>query len=452
MGNIQNHCLEAEQAVLGGLLVDNPKWPLITDILDIHDFYQPQNQIIFKTIKVLASNQTPFDTVTVTDHLKDNGKLQEVGTEATLYELALNTPSTANIETYAQIVKTKSTERAIANIVAEIQSDLENSSNASRAELTKKISKLLELSLHRESRKLYLPLALPLFLGKDIPPRKLIMEPWLPEQGIAMIYAPRGIGKTYFALNISIAIATGQSLFDWQVPLAKRVLYLDGEMSAADMQARLKNILQTQQAEITENFSLLTPDLQDFGMPDLSTIEGQSFLNPIVEDFDLLVIDNLATLCRSGKENETEGWRPVQEWLLTLRRKGKTVILIHHAGKSGSQRGSSAKEDIIDTVISLRRPTQYEKERDGDAFELHFEKHRGFSAVDAKAILIEQIKQDDGTFQWLSKPLEQSTYEKVITLTQEGLKPFEITQELEINKSTVSRHLKAAREKGELLI
>jgi len=449
--NTTNYCHDAEQAVIGGLLKDNPKWPLIADTLDTHDFFHRTHQVVFNAIKICAKNNAPFDPITISDQLKEHGKLSEIGSEASLFDLALNTLSTANIETYAQIVKTKSTERAIANAVAEIQSDLENNSHTSKAELTKKISKLLELSLHRESRKLYLPLSLPLFLGKDIPPRKLIMVPWLPEQGIAMIYAPRGIGKTYFALNIGIAIATGKDLFDWQVPLAKRVLYLDGEMSAADMQSRLNNILQTQKADMTDNFSLLTPDLQDFGMPDLSTIEGQSFINPIIEEFDIVVIDNLATLCRSGKENETESWRPVQEWLLSLRRKGKTVVLIHHAGKNGSQRGSSAKEDIIDTVISLRRPTQYEMERDGDAFELHFEKHRGFSATEAKAVLIEQIKQDDGTFKWLSKPLEQSTYEKVVVLTQEGLKPFEITQELEINKSTVSRHLKTARERGEPL-
>ena len=49
----------------------------------------------------------------------------------------------------------------------------------------------------------------------------------------------------------------------------------------------------------------------------------------------------------------------MQAWLLELRRRGMTVLLIHHAGKSGDQRGTSAREDIMDTVISLRRPREY---------------------------------------------------------------------------------------------
>ena len=82
-------------------------------------------------------------------------------------------------------------------------------------------------------------------------------------------------------------------------------------------------------------------------------------LEPYLKNVDMVVLDNIATLCRTGKENESQSWQVMQSWLLELRRRGITVLLIHHAGKSGDQRGTSAREDIMDTVISLRRPREY---------------------------------------------------------------------------------------------
>ncbi|WP_156504443.1 AAA family ATPase, partial [Oleiphilus sp. HI0066] len=55
------------------------------------------------------------------------------------------------------------------------------------------------------------------FMAENIPPRQCILAPWLPEQGLAMIYAPRGIGKTFFSLNIAHAVATGTSFLGWEV-------------------------------------------------------------------------------------------------------------------------------------------------------------------------------------------------------------------------------------------
>ena len=62
---------------------------------------------------------------------------------------------------------------------------------------------------------------------------------------------------------------------------------------------------------------------------------------------------------RTGRENEAEGWLPVQDWALGHRRAGRSVLFIHHAGKGGLQRGTSRREDVLDTVIGLRRPTDY---------------------------------------------------------------------------------------------
>src|SRR5262249_35013187 len=87
------------------------------------------------------------------------------------------------------------------------------------------------------------PLSAAEFLRLELPPRRLIIDPWLPEKGLAMIYAPRGVGKTLFALSLSYAIAAGAPLLGFAAPEPRRVLYLDGEMPASTMQARLAAIV-----------------------------------------------------------------------------------------------------------------------------------------------------------------------------------------------------------------
>jgi putative DNA primase/helicase len=103
-------------------------------------------------------------------------------------------------------------------------------------------------------------------------------------------------------------------------------------------------------------------DLNRDGLPDISDPDAQRFYEPLIADADLVVVDNLSTLCRSLKENEADSWAPVQAWCLALRRQGKSVLLIHHGGKSGAQRGTSRKEDVLDTVIALKKPPDYRQD------------------------------------------------------------------------------------------
>ena len=164
-------------------------------------------------------------------------------------------------------------------------------------------------------------------------------------------------------------------------------------------------------------------------------------------------MDNLSSLTRTGKENEGESWLPVQEWALRLRSRGKTVLFIHHSGKGGQQRGTSRREDVLDTVIALKKPVDY-KQQDGACFEVHFEKNRGLYGDDVKPFevrltsnaTVEGIKM----FEWTWKSLEASTFEKVCRLNNEGMSQGEIADELEINKSTVSRHVKRGREERKI--
>jgi AAA domain len=77
------------------------------------------------------------------------------------------------------------------------------------------------------------------FLSLDIPPREMLLTPILPERSLAMLYAPRGVGKTLLGLSIGLAVASGARLLRWSAPAPRRVLYIDGEMPITSLQERI---------------------------------------------------------------------------------------------------------------------------------------------------------------------------------------------------------------------
>lgn len=285
-------------------------------------------------------------------------------------------------------------------------------------------------------------------LRMDLPQRENILDPWLPKQGLAMIHAPRGIGKTHVSLGIAYAVTSGSTFLGWHAQKPRGVLFIDGEMPANTLQERLASIVAASNKEPISPLKIITPDLQDFGMPDISTLEGQEVINKyITDDIDLIILDNISTLVRSGKENEGESWQPVQAWALQLRSKGKSILFIHHSGKGGLQRGTSRREDVLDTVITLKRPPDYSPES-GALFEVHFEKSRGALGEEV-APFEAQLKEDlNGNNTWTTKMLDSSTFDKVVTLLKEGLSQKDIRAELGVHKSTISRYTKRAKNEG----
>ena len=154
-----------------------------------------------------------------------------------------------------------------------------------------------------------------------------------------------------------------------------------------------------------EALRFITPDLQEFPIPDLATTQGQRLIEHHLDGVDLLVLDNLTSLCRSGNESEGEDWLPVQEWSLSLRRRGMSVLFIHHAGKNKSQRGTSKREDLLDTVITLKHPSDYNPSQ-GLRCEVHFEKTRSMLGAAAKPFEIKLDSGPDGRAIWVLKELD----------------------------------------------
>lgn len=114
------HSVEAEQSVLGGLLLDNAAWDRITDVLGDEDFYRFDHKIIWQHITRLIGLARPADVVTVYESLSSAGKADEVGGLAYLNALAHNTPSAANIRRYAEIVRERSMLRKLVSVADEI--------------------------------------------------------------------------------------------------------------------------------------------------------------------------------------------------------------------------------------------------------------------------------------------------------------------------------------------
>jgi putative DNA primase/helicase len=291
-------------------------------------------------------------------------------------------------------------------------------------------------------------IALEDFLARNLPPRPMLMSPILPTAGLGMLFAPRGVGKTHVSLGIAYAVASGTGFLRWSVPEPRRVLFVDGEMPGQPLQERLARIVVSSGSRppTPDYLRIITPDLQQDPMPDLSCEEGQAALAPFVEGADLVILDNLSTLCRRGRENEAESWLPVQEWALTLRRAGRSVLFVHHAGKGGQQRGTSRREDVLDTVIALRRPDDYEPQQ-GARFEVHLEKARGVAGVEVQPFEA-KLEVRGGQDLWTTMILEDAKIARILDLHAEGQSVREIAEAVGMSKSSVARMVKKGKTVG----
>jgi replicative DNA helicase len=132
---VSPHSIQAEQSVLGGLMLDNQTWDSIADKVVESDFYRKDHRLIFKTIEQLAEKQEPFDVITLSESLSAIGELTTVGGLAYLGTLAKDTPSAANIVAYAKIVRDKAILRQLIHVGTDISNSAFNTEGRDTAEL-----------------------------------------------------------------------------------------------------------------------------------------------------------------------------------------------------------------------------------------------------------------------------------------------------------------------------
>ncbi|CAM4040565.1 replicative DNA helicase [Vibrio neonatus] len=114
------HSLEAEQSVIGGLLLDNERWDTVAEKVMAIDFYSRPHRLIFEAVKTLLEDSQPLDLITLSEFLERREQLEDVGGFAYLADLVKNTPSAANINAYAEIVAERAVVRNLIGVANEI--------------------------------------------------------------------------------------------------------------------------------------------------------------------------------------------------------------------------------------------------------------------------------------------------------------------------------------------
>ncbi len=439
------HSIEAEQALLGSLMLDNDSWCRITAHIKDSDFYNDSHQIIFQAISELSQKNEPFDAVTLSEHLQRQGKLEDAGGMAYLAEMTRDTPTAENICAYAGIVSERSLRRQLITAGEELAREAFNPGSKTAMQIVAGFQKQFAKDNKRFSSGGLVAVDACELVGMQLPAREPLLGQWLTLQGLVMVHAWRGIGKTHFSLGTAYAVASGSSFLGWEAKTPHRVLYLDGEMPGAALQERVSRHVISDPKEPAPGFlRFATPDLQHGAMPDLATQDGQQQIEPLLDGVDLIVVDNLSCLARrGGKENEGESWLPVADWALSQRSQGRAVLFVHHSGKGGAQRGTSRREDMLDVVISLRRPQDYVA-TEGARFIVAFEKARGLSG-DAVKEFEASLTVDTADRQvWTTRGCADTELHRLAQLVKEGANRRELAEELDLSRFAVKRRIETA--------
>ena len=118
---IPPHSVEAEQSVIGGMMLSPDGWDKVSDRVMAEDFYRPDHRLIFTTMRELVEAKQPLDVITMSEALNSKGELEQIGGLAYLGELVKNTPSASNIQTYADIIRERALLRQLIAVSRETQ-------------------------------------------------------------------------------------------------------------------------------------------------------------------------------------------------------------------------------------------------------------------------------------------------------------------------------------------
>lgn len=268
-----------------------------------------------------------------------------------------------------------------------------------------------------------------------------------------MLHAWRGVGKTHFVGHLAWAVSSGTPFLRYKVNKPEGVLLVDGEMPQEDLQSRFLACSRSYDCKPQAPLRLLCADALPDGIPSIATSPGQALIEAELDAFPevrLLILDSISTLCNGGQaENEAESWTDMQGWLLKLRRRGVSPLIVHHDGKGGAQRGTSKREDVVSQSIHLKRPADYSPLQ-GARFEVVLEKARGVYGLDAVSFEAQLITESDRGATWMTRDLDSDLSEKLLPMLQDGMSIEIAHQEAGISRATAFRLQKKWRDEGKL--
>lgn len=284
-----------------------------------------------------------------------------------------------------------------------------------------------------------------------IPERETLLSPFFRAADYGIIFAPRGVGKSWISLMISKALTEGGKLGShWEAPVSKNALYLDSEMNLYDLQKRCQQLAITNDQFHLLSHEMVFTESDDKLSLNLADPTQQDALKEhcLAEKIDVLILDNLSTAFKGLNENESDSWEQVSPWLLELRRHGIAVILVCHAGRNGNIRGTSRREDMAHWILSLEESDTGQEE--GHEFKTRFTKQRNCTASDVPA-LAWSMKQGEDGMQITTTTIDLQS--QMIELIQSGMtSASDIAQELGKAKSTISKWARKAQEEAKIKI
>ncbi len=441
------HNLDAERSVLGAILLDNEKLKAAAEKIDSGEFFLDQNRRLFRTMLALQKAQKPIDLVTLVEELHMRGELEAAGGPGYISTLMDGVPRVSNIAHYASIVHEKAQLRNLIHLTHAIQQQAIEAAEPFNEIYERAFHSIREIgAMNGNGHKRLRIVNMSEFITMSLPPKKFVLAPLLPIGGAMMIYAWRGVGKTRFTLEIAYSIATGQpSIFGWDIPERRRVLYVDGEMLGNEFQEWAQGIYLEHgfQKEEPGYWTTVTPDLQDNFFPKIDNPEHQRMIEDGLQSGEVLALDNISVLVSTAtsKQSEVEKWGIVQDWILRLRHGGVSTIFLQHAGKNLQQLGTSSREHILHSVLNLRHPPDYQ-EADGLVCRVEIEKARSYGAPE-KLYPFELRMQTDhrGAVLWTRRPLKDVLKQQAAEFFKMGMKVKEIAEDLHISRQAVYRIL-----------
>lgn len=452
----------AEESVLGAILLRPAVLDEVVDLLEVGDLYREDHRNIYQAMVDLRGHGAPVDYRSVAELLKERNQLAGLGGpdiqgEIFLGELSEHVGIAANAPYYARIVKDKAVLRRFLKYSQEVAGacSIPGANPADVADFSEsrlsEIRRAFKGNGFRATERAILDVAD--FLKTSIPSRKIYLKPWIWESFIAMISAWRGVGKSAFTMGAVNALSRGEPFGPWETTAAVPCLYFDAEMTMQDTLERFQGIYSEMAGR--ENLFIYSDHLSaSLGMPAANLLDEKwrAWMKEEVllkRGVKLWALDNIGAVTPGLDENSREAWSPINRWLLDLRFAGISTILIHHEGKGGEQRGTSAREDNLDISISLKRPKDYHPE-DGARFICRFEKAR-IRQQDLHLISDLEFKLDTdpkGRALWTYANLKQENKARVLKMLDEGTAAKDIAAGLGITAARVSQIKKEAVRDG----
>jgi replicative DNA helicase len=322
--------IEAEQSVLGGLMIDNATWDQVADLLNENDFYRKDHRLIFRAIASLAEDGQPSDAVTLSEWLASNNELDSAGGLAYLGSLAKNTPTAANIKAYANIVRERSVLRQLIRVSTNIANSAYNpegrNSNEILDEAEKQVFDIAERGSRSQSG--YLPIKKLLVRAVDridtlyqnesaytgIPtgfPDFDDKTSGLQNSDLIIVAGRPSMGKTSFAMNLvetaAIKSKTPVAVFSMEMPGEQLVMRMMSSLGRIDQhKIRTGKLDDADWPRLTSAVGILNeaPIFID-DTPGMTPMEVRARARRIAREhgLGLIVIDYLQ-LMQSGGSNE----------------------------------------------------------------------------------------------------------------------------------------------------